>query len=115
MPDHESASVRTEISGPETEPVAGGLVMRVSVTLMPRSEEREVIEEHVEVCVDLGEERLLARDLALAELPLDRSGLARLIGELEAWCYARIPIFQPDSLGDAEDADEDAPEDAPEG
>jgi hypothetical protein len=56
------------------------------------------------VHLDLQGQRLLARDLSLAELPLDRSGLARMIGELEAWCYARVPVFQLDRLNQ-DDAD----------
>jgi hypothetical protein len=103
MPDYESALVRAEVCGPVDEPVDGGIVVRVSVTLVPRSEEREVTEEHVSICVDLDDPRLLARDLDLAELPLDRSGLARVIGELEGWCYARIPLQQ---LDDDDDDDE---------
>lgn len=102
MSDYESAAVHATVSGPEFgEPCTRGLEVRVSVTLVPRSEEREVSEDEIRFQVDFDGERLLASELALAELPLDRSGLARLIGELEAWCYARIPIQQ---LGELEDA-----------
>lgn len=91
--DHESVSVRAEIRGPELdEPAPGGLEVRVVVTLVPRSEEREICEAVVRFHVDLALERLLALELQLAELPLDRSGFALLLGELEAWCYARIPM-----------------------
>ena len=93
LPDHESASVRAEIRGPELgEPAPGGLEFRVVVTFTPRSEAREVSEEAVRFHVDLQLERLLALELQLAELPLDRGGFAQLLGELEAWCYARLPM-----------------------
>lgn len=95
LPDHESVSVRAEVRGPELgEPAPGGLELRVIVTLVPRSEEREVSEEVVCFHIDLRLERLLAIELALAELPLDRSGFARVLGELEEWCYRRIPMHQ---------------------
>lgn len=95
LPDHESVSVRAELSGPELgAPAPGGLAVRVSVNLVPRSEEREVSEESVGFHIDLRDQRILALDLQLAELPLDRGGFARLIGELEAWCYDRIPIHR---------------------
>lgn len=91
--DHESVSVRAELRGPELgEPAPGGLALRVTVTTVRRGEEREVSEESVGFHIDIGDQRLLALDLALAELALTRSGFARLIGELEAWCYDRIPI-----------------------
>ena len=91
---HESASVWAEVSGPERSgPVPGGLLIRVAVKLVPRDKTQAGLDESVHVHLDLQEERLLARDLLLAELPLDRSGLARIIGELEAWCYARVPVF----------------------
>ncbi len=94
LPDYEAASVRAEVRGPELgEPASGGLEIRVVVTLEPRGEEREVSEESVRFHVDLQLERLLALELQLAELPLDRSGFALLLGELEAWCYARIPML----------------------
>ena len=94
LPNHSSASVRAELSAPTKGSVEGGLDGRVVVTLVPLGEAHAVSEESVSFVVDLEEERLLAMDLSLAELPLDRSGLARLIGELEAWCYARIPIAE---------------------
>lgn len=81
----ESASVRAEVTGPEPDgPACRGLKVRVSVTLAQTNS--------VTFFIDLDEGRLLAKELALAELPLDRSGLARLVGELEAWCYAQIPF-----------------------
>ncbi len=97
MGEHMSADVWTDVSGPEQGgPAPGGLRIRVAVKLVPRDGTRAKLEESVHVHVDLREERLLARDLSLAELPLDRSGLARIVGELEAWCYARVPIFHRD-------------------
>jgi hypothetical protein len=103
LPNHASATVRAEVSGPEKAgPVEGALSVRVVVNLVPLSDEHAVSEESVTFVVDLEEERLLAMDLSLAELPLDRSGLARLIGELEAWCYARIPI--PQTANDEKEA-----------
>jgi hypothetical protein len=103
LSDHESASVWAAVSGPERDgPVPGSLLIRVSVKLVPRDPARPGLDESVHVHLDLQEQRLLARELLLAELPLDRSGLARMIGELEAWCYARVPIFQLDRVGDAE-------------
>lgn len=84
----ESAAVWAEITGPESNgPAYRGLKVRVSVTLAQTKT--------VTFFIDLDEGRLLARELALAELPLDRSGLARLVGELEAWCYAQIPLAEP--------------------
>ena len=106
MPDHESATVRATMAGPNFgDPDLKGIEIRVSITLNPRGEEREVSESAVAFVVDLDDERLLAGQLALAELPLDRSGLARLIGELEAWCYERIPIQKLDGDGDGDDGD----------
>jgi hypothetical protein len=103
LPDHESASVWAAVSGPEPDgPIPGGLLIRVSVKLVPQDPGRPVLDESVHVHLDLQEQRLLARDLSLAELPLDRSGLARMIGELEAWCYERVPVFHLDD-GDADD------------
>lgn len=91
--DHESVTVRAELRGPERgEPAPGGLEIRVIVTLEPRSEEREVEEQAVRFHVDMRHERLLAGELMLAELPLDRTGFASLLGALEAWCYERIPL-----------------------
>lgn len=91
---HESACVWAEVSGPERDgPVPGGLLIRVAVKLVPRDPTLAGLDESVHVHVDLQEQRLLSRELSLAELPLDRSGLARIVGELEAWCYARVPIF----------------------
>lgn len=94
-PGQRSASVRAELSGPEVEgPTPGGLLIRVLVTMVSDDGHSETQQVHVHI--DLREQRMLARDLALAELPLDRSGLARLIGELESWCYRRIPPFELD-------------------
>ncbi|PRQ04372.1 hypothetical protein ENSA5_08210 [Enhygromyxa salina] len=93
----ESAAVRAQVTGPETAlPTPHGLAIRVSVTQPREGEpsEGEPSEESVGFHVDLDGGRLLAMELNLAELPLDRSGLARLIGELESWCYARIPMAQ---------------------
>ncbi|MFO7565063.1 MAG: hypothetical protein R6X02_20625 [Enhygromyxa sp.] len=94
--DHDSVTVRAELRGPELdEPAPGGLELRVTITLVPRSEEREVSEEQVRFYVDLQHQRLLAGELTLAELPLDRTGFASLLGALEAWCYERIPLERP--------------------
>jgi hypothetical protein len=94
LSDHESASVWAAVSGPEPDgPIPGALLIRVSVKLVPHDPTRPGLDESVHVHLDLQEQRLLARELSLAELPLDRSGLARMIGELEAWCYARVPVF----------------------
>ncbi|PRQ00565.1 hypothetical protein [Enhygromyxa salina] len=96
-PDRESATVRAKITGPEqNSPAPGGLRVRVTVT--PKTKPAKRVSFHI----DLEEERLLAHELALAELPLDRSGLARLIGELEAWCYAQIPLEAAPNAGVAE-------------
>ncbi|HLT39042.1 MAG TPA: hypothetical protein VK034_22315, partial [Enhygromyxa sp.] len=89
-------TVRAELRGPELdEPAPGGIELRVTVTRTPRSEEREVSEQSIRFHVDLRHERLLAGELALAELPLDRTGFASLLGALEAWCYDRIPLERP--------------------
>jgi hypothetical protein len=87
--DHESIRVRAALQGPEHD---HGLEFRVTICLVPRSEEREVSEEQVRFHVDLREERLRASELAIPELPLDRTGFASLVGALEAWCYERIPL-----------------------
>jgi hypothetical protein len=103
LSEHEIASVWAAVSGPEPDgPVPGGLLIRVSVKLVPRDPTRPGLDESVHVHLDLQEQRLLARELSLAELPLDRSGFARMLGELEAWCYARVPIFQLDELDSLE-------------
>jgi hypothetical protein len=105
LSDHESASVWAAVSGPEPDgPIPGALLICVSVKLVPHDPSRLGLDESVHVHLDLQGQRLLARDLSLAELPLDRSGLARMIGELEAWCYARVPVFQLDRLNQ-DDAD----------
>jgi hypothetical protein len=91
--DHESIRVRAALHGPEyDEPAPGGLEVRVTITLVPRSEEREVSEETVCFHVDLQRERLLLGELGLGERPLDRTGFASLLGALEAWCHTRIPL-----------------------
>jgi hypothetical protein len=93
--DQGSLTVRAEIRGPELdEPAPGGLAVRVIVSSSTSSEidtTAEIREEAVVFHVDLRLERLLALELGLAELPLDRSGFALLLGELETWCYTRIP------------------------
>ena len=101
--EHTSACVWAEVSGPERNgPVPGGLLIRIAIKLVPRDPTQAGLDESVHVHLDLREERLLARELLLAELPLDRSGLARMIGELEAWCYTRVPIFHLDVAADDE-------------
>jgi hypothetical protein len=91
--DHESVRVWAELRGPELgEPAPGGLELRVTVNLAPRGEDQEVREESVRFFVDIRQDRLLAGELALAEVPLDRTGFASLLGALEAWCYERIPL-----------------------
>ncbi|NVB42968.1 hypothetical protein G6O69_34420 [Pseudenhygromyxa sp. WMMC2535] len=96
MPEHESGSVRAEIRGPLTEAESAGCIrVDVIVTLQPRGGgEPEV--RRVDFCIDLEGERLLASSVSLAEIPLDRSGLALLIGELESWCYVQIPVQRID-------------------
>lgn len=109
LSDHETASVWAAVSGPEPDgPIPGALLIRVSVKLVPRDQSRASVDESIHVHLDLQEQRMLARELSLAELPLDRSGLARMIGELEAWCYARVPVFQRDALDGDDGADADA-------
>lgn len=98
------ASVCAEVTGPELEgPAHHGLMVRVSVTHAQTKAPPEQLRTSVSFHIDLEEERLLAKELALAELPLDRSGLARLIGELEAWCYAQIPLESSSSDSPAPD------------
>ncbi|KIG13152.1 hypothetical protein DB30_00530 [Enhygromyxa salina] len=88
--DRASASVRAKVTGPEPDgPAPGGLRVRIHVST-PSAPATSV-----SFHIDLEEQRLLAKEVALAELPLDRSGLARLVGELEAWCYAQIPLEVP--------------------
>jgi len=86
--------VRAEVVGPlPGEPGPGGLRLRISMSASrdPNTNSPDEVEA-VTVHIDLGEERLLAGELALAELPFERGAFVRLIGELEAWCYARLPI-----------------------
>jgi hypothetical protein len=86
------AHVRAQLEGPRVRDPVGALDFEIVVTYVPEGEgTMEVLEQRVGFTVDLAEQRILAPKLALAELPLDRSGLARLIGELETWCYDRVP------------------------
>ncbi len=95
LSDHECASVWAAVSGPEPDgPIPGALLICVSIKLVPHDPSRPALDESVHVHLDLQDQRLLSRELSLSELPLDRSGLARMVGELEAWCYARIPVFR---------------------
>lgn len=105
LPDHEAASVRAELRGPLAEPSPGAISVEIIVTMSPRSVEAEVAEDRLGFHIDLDEERLLAAAVSLAELPLDRGGVARLIGELESWCYEKLPIDRV--AEDDEDGDED--------
>jgi hypothetical protein len=94
--DHSSPgsaiSVRAVVSGPELgDPAPGGLAVRVFVA--HSTGHQAVREESVGFHIDVRDGRLLALELELAELPLSRSGFARLIGELESWCYRRIPLI----------------------
>ena len=95
----DTASVRAEVAGPELQgPAHRGLLVRITLTQPAPARSQK----SVSFQIDLEEERLLAKELSLAELPLDRSGLARLIGELEAWCYAQIPLeSQPNANHDS--------------
>jgi hypothetical protein len=87
---YERAHVHARLAGPlDTDPV-GALELEVVVVYVPASSERERVEHRIALTIDLAEARILAPSLSLAELPLDRSGLARLIGELETWCYGLI-------------------------
>jgi hypothetical protein len=100
---YESASVWAQVSGPEAQgPAPGGLLIQVSVKFVSSDPAQPGLEESVHVHLDLQDQRLLARELALAELPLNRSGFARMLGELEAWCYARVPLFYLDRQVSAE-------------
>jgi hypothetical protein len=91
--DHESVRVRAELRGPELgEPAPGGLELSITITAIPRSEEREVSEERVRFHVDLRRDRLLLDELALGQPALDRTGFASLLGALEVWCHDRIPL-----------------------
>lgn len=92
-PELASVSVRAEVAGPELgEPAAGGLEVRVVITWVSRGDEPTTRIESVRFHIDVRLSRLLALELELAELPLGRSGFARLLGELEQWCYRRIPL-----------------------
>lgn len=105
-PGCSSTRVSAQLRGPQTdEPAPGGLHLRLELASVregePQIESRELF-------IDLVEERLLAAELALAELPLDRSGIARVIGELESWCYSLLPFKKKD---EDEDEEQDASED----
>jgi hypothetical protein len=98
--DGPGISVRAEVSGPELgEPAGGGLAVRVIVSFASGDPDHvdpadpELREESVGFHIDVRHGRLLALELELAELPLSRSGFARIIGELESWCYRRIPLI----------------------
>ncbi|MFV8750159.1 hypothetical protein ACNOYE_06385 [Nannocystaceae bacterium ST9] len=92
-PGFTRAHVRARLEGPRASDPIGALEFEVRVTHEPDpSGEGEVEEQRVGFTVDLLEQRILAAELSLAELPLDRSGLARLIGELETWCYDRVQV-----------------------
>ncbi len=87
------AQVRAALEGPRTSDPIGALEFVVVVTYVPGPEsgpDSAPLEQRVGFSIDLAESRILAAQLSLAELPLDRSGLARLIGELETWCYDRV-------------------------
>jgi hypothetical protein len=92
IPDFARAHVRALLEGPRARDPVGALEFEVVVTYVPDAEgTMEILEQRISFTVDLEEQRILAPKLALAEVPLDRSGLARLIGELETWCYDRVP------------------------
>lgn len=95
----ERAHVRARVEGPRTSDPVGALEIEVVIAYHPSTDpspdpspaSREAVEHRLAFSIDLAEQRILANSLSLAELPLDRSGLARLIGELETWCYDRVP------------------------
>lgn len=90
----ERAHVRARVEGPRTSDPVGALEIEVVIAYHPSPDppaSREAVEHRLAFSIDLAEQRILANSLSLAELPLDRSGLARLIGELETWCYDRVP------------------------
>jgi hypothetical protein len=92
VPDFARAHVRAQVEGPRAIDPEGALEFEIVVTYVPDTEgTMEILEQRIGFTVDLAEQRILAPELALAEVPLDRSGLARLIGELETWCYDRVP------------------------
>jgi hypothetical protein len=88
---YERAHVHARLVGPREADPVGALDLEVVVAYLPSPGAGERIEHRLAFTIDLAEERILATSLSLAELPLDRSGLARLIGELETWCYDRVP------------------------
>ena len=91
------SSVCAEVAGPEDGgPFPGAFVLRVTIRTPAEGDEAEMCARSRELRIDLDEERLLAPELALAELELTRGGLARIIGELEAWCYEQIPVEAAD-------------------
>ncbi len=99
LPDHDRARVRAEVRGPRASDPEGALEFEVIVTYEPRETSGEAIlpiEQRVRFMIDLELQRILAGELSLAELNLDRSGMARLIAELETWCYDRVPTASRD-------------------
>jgi hypothetical protein len=86
---YERAHVHARLAGPRDADPVGALDLEVVVVYVPMPG-GERVEHRLALTIDLAEERILAPSLSLAELPLDRSGLARLIGELETWCYGLI-------------------------
>jgi len=93
LPHHKRAHVQARVRGPLTgEPAPGGLEVEITIDLVPRAGPPKD-PSRVSFVIDLAEQRLLAPAVALAELPLSRGGMARLIGELESWCYRGLPVL----------------------
>lgn len=87
------ASVHACVSGPITDDRApGGIAVEIVIRLVPDGDESRATEERADFVMDLAENRLLAASVDLAELSLGRGGMARLIGELESWCYRKLPV-----------------------
>ena len=92
VPEFARVHVCAQLEGPRARDPVGALDFEIAVTYVPDGEgTMEVFEQRIGFTLDLADLRILAPQIALAELPLDRSGLARLIGELETWCYDRVP------------------------
>ncbi|MCA9698150.1 MAG: hypothetical protein KC431_11550, partial [Myxococcales bacterium] len=87
------AKVSAQLRGPvDDAPTPGCIAVEIVIELIPHEGQGEPEQRRVDFCIDLQDERLLAPAVSLAETPLDRSGLALLIGELESWCYEHIPV-----------------------